>query len=91
MKREKTKQRASTNHMSSGSRGETRVDLNSLSSRVSNASEDRDLHKWMLGLEESIKLIMVALKMGGIETTQTMEENIGMVDDLDITKGDMEG
>ena len=29
--------------------------------------------------------------VGGVETTQTMEDNIGRVDDVDIAKEDMEG
>ena len=70
-RREEAKRRANTSHMSSGSRGKARVDLSSPLSRVSNAGDDRDLHKRMLGLEESMKLIMVALKIGGVEITQT--------------------
>ena len=61
------------------------------SSRVSNADEDRDLHKRMLGLEESLKLIMVALKIGAVETTQTMKDNIERVKSLNIAKEDTEG
>ena len=90
-RREDAKRRADTNHMSSGSQGGARVDLSSPSSRVSNADEDCDLHKRMLGLEESLKLIMAALKIGGVETTQTMEDNIGRVKSLNIAKEDTGG
>ena len=56
-------------HIFSGSQGGARVDLSSSSSRVSNAGEDRDLHKRMLGLEESMKLIMDALKVRNMKIT----------------------
>ena len=77
--------------MSSGSRGGARLDLDSPSSRVSNVGENRDLHKRMLGLEESIKLIMAALKIGNVGSTQTMSDNIARVETLDITREDIRG
>ena len=76
-------------HMSSGSRGGARVDLDSPSSRVSNQGENRDLHKRMLGLEESIKLIMATLKIGNVGSTQTVEDNIARVETLDIAREDI--
>lgn len=54
-----------------------KVDLNSSSSRVSNAGEDRDLYKWMVELEENMKLIMAALKIGGVDSKDTAKDNIG--------------
>ena len=66
------------------------MDLSSLSSRVSNTGEDRDMHKRMLGLEESMNLIMAALKIG-VETIQTVKDNIGRVESLGIAKEDIGG
>jgi hypothetical protein len=77
--------------MSSGSRGGARLDLDSPSSRVSNVGENRDLHKRMLGLEESIKLIMAALKIGNVGSTQTMSDNIARVETLHIAREDIGG
>jgi hypothetical protein len=77
--------------MSSGSRGRARVDLSSSSSRVSNVGENRDLHKRMLGLEENFKLIMATLKIGNVESTQTVEDNITRVETLDIAREDIGG
>lgn len=81
-RREEEKRQASMSHMSSGSRGRARLDLDSPSSRVSNVGENRNLHKRMLGLEESIKLIMAALKIGNVGSTQTMSDNIARVEDI---------
>ena len=88
-RREEEKRQASMSHMSSGSRGRARLDLDSPSSRVSNVGENRDLHKRMLGLEESIKLIMAALKIGNVGSTQTMSDNIARVETLDIAREDV--
>jgi hypothetical protein len=82
--REEGKRLAGMSHMSSGCRGGARVNLDSPSSRVSNVGENRDLHKRMLGLEESIKLIMAALKIGNVGSTQTVSDNIARVETLDI-------
>ena len=59
--------KAGKSHMSDGSRGASKVDLGSPSSRVSHISEDQILLKRMEGLEKSIKLIMTALNIGGME------------------------
>lgn len=56
------------------------VHLSFPSSRVSNTGEDRDLYKRMFGLEESMKLIMVAFKIGEVDSTETAKENIRTLD-----------
>jgi hypothetical protein len=43
---------------------------------VLNAGEDWDLHKRMLGLEESMKLIKVVLKIRGVDKKKTKKKNI---------------
>lgn len=43
---------------------------------MSNAGEERDLHKRMFGLEETIKLIMAAIKIWGVNNTKSANENI---------------
>lgn len=103
-RKKKATWRAGMSHISSGSRKGATVDLNSPLSRVSNAGEDRDLHKRILRLEESMKLIMVALKIRGLETTEIVKDNprrmekldtakeaIGGVEIFDTTKEDIEG
>ena len=56
--------------MSSASHGGSRVDRSSPSSRVSNMEQDQDLHTRMARLEESMKLVLVALNIGQVEPTR---------------------
>ena len=78
-RREDAVRRAGKSHLTDGSRGGGKVDLSSPSSHVSNAGVDRDLHKRILGLEENMKLIMAALKIGGVGSSDTAKEDIGAV------------
>ena len=84
-RREKATRRAGS-HISDGSRGGARVDLSSPSSRISNAGADHDLHKRMLGLEENMKLILSALKIGGLETTESVKNNLRGVKEIETAK-----
>ena len=77
--REDAVRRVGKSHLIDGSRGGDKVSLSSPSSRVSNGGVDRDLHKRMLGLEENMKLIMATLKIGGMDSTDTAKEDIGVV------------
>lgn len=56
------------------------IDVSSPSSFVSNADENRDLHKRMFGLKESIKLIIAALKIREVESRDITKENIARVE-----------
>jgi hypothetical protein len=59
--------------------GGSRYDRGSLSSRQSKMGSDRDIHKRMDGLEENMKLILVALKIeqGGSAPPPTVEPGAG--------------
>lgn len=78
-RREDAVRRAGKSHLTDGSRKGGKIDLSSPSSRVSNAGVVRDLHKRMLGLEENMKFIMAALKIGGVDSRDTAKEGIGAV------------
>jgi len=69
--------KAGKSHMSDGSRGGGKVDLGSPSSLVSHMGEDRGLLKRMDGLQESMKLIMTTLNIGGVENRRTRNEDVG--------------
>ena len=53
--------------MSIASHLKNRFDRNSLSNRLSNMCQDRDLHIYVEGLEESMKLILIALNFATVE------------------------
>jgi hypothetical protein len=55
--------KASGNYVSSMSPGGSRFDRSSPSNNFSKMVPDRDIHRRMDGLEESMKLILVALKI----------------------------
>lgn len=57
--------------MSDVSRRGGRINHSSPSSRVSNTGENWDLHKQLEGLDESMKLIMDALNIGGWTTEES--------------------
>lgn len=63
--------------MSDASHGRGKINQSSLSSRVSNMCEDQNLLKRMHGLEESMKLIMAALNIGGVDNQGAKNENFG--------------
>ena len=71
--------KARKNHMSDGSRGVDKVDIGSPSRRVSHMGEDWGLLKRMDGLEESMKLIMPALNIGGMENQRPRDLDVGVV------------
>ena len=53
--------------MSIASHLKNRFDRNSLSNRLSNMCQDQDLHIYVEGLEESMKLILIALNFATVE------------------------
>ena len=77
LRREDAARKAGKSHVSDGSRGVGIADYGSPSSRVSHMGEDRGLLKRMEGLEESMKLIMAALNIGGMENRRTTNEDVG--------------
>ena len=79
LRREDATRRGGKSHLTDGSRGGGKVGLSSPSSRVSNAGEDQDLYKRMLGLGENMKLIMAALKIEGVDSRDTTKEDIEAV------------
>ena len=76
-RRDDAARKAGKSHVSDGSRGGAKADVGSPSSRVSHMGEDRGLLARMEGLEESMKLIMAALNIGGKENRKNTNEDIG--------------
>ena len=64
-------------HVLDGSCRGDKADLGSSSSRVSHIGKDHDLLKRMDGLEESMKLIIAALNIKGMENRKTTNEDVG--------------
>lgn len=77
LRREHAIRKARNSHVSDGSHGGGKTDIGSPSSRVSHMGEDRGLLKRMDGLEESMKLIMAALNIEGMENRRTTKEDVG--------------
>lgn len=60
--------------MSDASRERAMVNFSFPSILVSNVGKDYDLHKRMLGLEESVMLIMAVLKIEGVDNMKPQKK-----------------
>lgn len=69
-------QKAGTSHMYVVSCRGSKFEYNSLSNRLSNMGQDKDLHTRMEGLDNSIKLILTILIIVGVESTRIGKQNI---------------
>ena len=76
-RREDAVWKAGKSYMSDDSRRGAKADVGSPSSRVFHVDEDRGLLKQMEGLEESMKLNMAALNIGGMKNRKNTNEDIG--------------
>lgn len=68
--------RIGRSHMFDTSRGGGKIDHTSPSSCVFNMGEDRNLFKWMDELEESMKLIVATLNIGGVDNQVTIKKTL---------------
>lgn len=78
-------------HMSSSSRGETKVDLTFPSIRISNADENRDMPERILWLEESIKIYNNRFYNWKCRDHRNYEGHTRRVVSLDTAKNDIGG
>ena len=64
-------QKTRTNHIFVVSCRGSKFDCNSMSNRLTNMGQDRDLYTHIEGLENNTKLILVAFNIIGVENTRT--------------------